>query len=100
MQRLVGQDFIILKTDASSSVTWAGIFGGTSTDGALSITQRTDESYIASGYRFGANNDAVILRLDANGNYPGCVSAYPPATSSPTFTVNSPSGLLACSSPD
>ncbi len=39
----------------------------------------------------------MILRTDASGNYPGCVNNHSPATSSPTLTINSPTGLLACS---
>jgi predicted secreted protein len=56
-----------------SSQDWARTYGGSDTDGALSIQQTTDRGYVVAGYSgsFGAggNNDwdVWILKLDANG---------------------------------
>jgi hypothetical protein len=87
----------VAKLDASGNLDWART--GPGSDG-WGIVQTSDAGYAMSGYRFvGSANDVLVLRLDSNGNYPGCVSVSSPNVTAPTLTVNSPTGLLTCSPP-
>lgn len=89
----------VAKLDASGNLDWART--GPATDG-WGIVQTSDRGYAMSGYRFGGagNNDAIIFRLDANGNYSGCINNHSPVFSTPTLTVNMPTGLLTCTPSD
>jgi uncharacterized delta-60 repeat protein len=65
----------VLKLNASGNVTWQKTYGPSSPEGARSIQQTSDGGFIVVGYNgsFGAgNSDFWVLKLDANGNIPGC----------------------------
>ncbi len=102
-------DFLILKLASDGSLSWARTFGGTSDDNAYSIIQTTDGGFAVAGdtRSFGAgSNDVLVLKLDQNGNYPGCVQdcsptviSVNPSTSTPTPTTTSPTPSTSSPSP-
>jgi len=86
-------NFPIYKLDASGNFSWARIFGGSS-DFAYSVFQTSDNGYALAGEvsSYGAGLlDFMLLKVDQNGNYPGCVSTYSSAVSNYSFTTGSPS---------
>ncbi|MEO0192703.1 MAG: hypothetical protein ABIM46_07980 [candidate division WOR-3 bacterium] len=91
-------DILVLKLAPDGSLLWAKILPGSSTDrgrhiiqaqdGDLAITGETS-SFGAGGYNF------FLLKIDQNGNYPGCLQEwYPtvreitPLTASPALGQN------------
>ncbi|MEO0139957.1 MAG: hypothetical protein ABIM88_00220 [candidate division WOR-3 bacterium] len=89
-----GGDFLVLKLDPSGNPSWTRTFGGTSSDLASSVIQTADGGYAVAGYTWSFSagmEDFFVLRLDRNGNYPGCVQES-------SLTVMSPP-LNAISSP-
>ncbi len=84
-------NFPIYKLDASGNFSWARIFGGSS-DFAYSVFQTSDGGYALAGEVSGPGIlDFMVLKIDGNGNYPGCVSAYSSSVSNYSFTTGSPS---------
>jgi uncharacterized delta-60 repeat protein len=71
-----GNDFSVLKLDASGNVTWHKSYKGTDYDDAYSIQQTTDGGFVAAGdtRSLGAGGyDFWVLRMDANGEIdPSC----------------------------
>lgn len=68
-------DYLILKLDDSGNIIWQKTYGGRREDVAYSIQQTTDGGYVVAGYTdsFGrGRSDAWILKLDSNGEIPGC----------------------------
>lgn len=67
-----GQDFWLIKTDASGSEEWNQTFGGLEKDVAYAVTQAADGGYIVAGTTssFGAGEvgDLWLVKTDANGN--------------------------------
>jgi hypothetical protein len=66
-----GDDFWVLKLDATGDVAWQRSFGGSGTDQAHAVTQVSDGGYIVGGYTrsFGAGgDDLLVLKLDAAGS--------------------------------
>ena len=73
-----GNDYWIVKLDASANITWQRALGGSNSDGALSIQQTTDGGYIVAGYsesndgdvtgNHGGPTDYWVVKLDASGN--------------------------------
>ncbi|MEO0257414.1 MAG: hypothetical protein ABIM74_09005, partial [candidate division WOR-3 bacterium] len=64
-------DFFVLKLNSNGSLAWAGTFGGTNYDWALSITQTSDGGYAVAGETksFGAGNqDFLVLKLNPDGS--------------------------------
>ncbi|MEO0179876.1 MAG: hypothetical protein ABIN54_01040 [candidate division WOR-3 bacterium] len=64
-------DFLVLKLNPDGSPVWARTFGGTSEDGAYSMTQTSDGGYAVAGYTysFGAGNaDLLVLKLNPDGS--------------------------------
>jgi uncharacterized delta-60 repeat protein len=93
-------DFLVLKMNSSGSLSWARTFGGTGDDRAYFITQTTDGGLAVAGetQSFGAGGvDFLVLKLDQNGNYPGCVQACSPTVTTPSPSASSPSLGADCS---
>ncbi|HKR06694.1 MAG TPA: T9SS type A sorting domain-containing protein [Bacteroidia bacterium] len=74
-----GEDFWIIKLDASGSIQWQNTIGGDETDILYSIAQTADGSYICGGYSLSAisgdktevawgQKDYWVIKLDAAGN--------------------------------
>jgi uncharacterized delta-60 repeat protein len=94
-------NFPIYKLDASGNFSWARLFGG-SGDFAYSVVQTSDGGYALAGEvsSHGAGLlDFMVLKLDRNGNYPGCVSSYSSTVSNRSFTVTSPSVIDGAPTP-
>ncbi|MEO0179772.1 MAG: hypothetical protein ABIM74_10385 [candidate division WOR-3 bacterium] len=93
-------DLLVLKLNPDGSLAWARTFGGTSGDDAWSITQTSDGGYAVAGltWSFGAGDaDFLVLKLDQNGNYPGCVQDCSPAVYDVSPATSSPSVGVNCS---
>ena len=70
-----GYDFLVLRLDSNGTLSWAKVFGGAGDDQASSISQATNGGYVIAGATgsFGAgSNDFLVLKLDLNGDIPGC----------------------------
>jgi predicted secreted protein len=66
-----GNDFWVLKLDASGNVQWQKTYGDALSEIANSIRQTTDGGFVVAGYTdsFGAGlSDFWVLKLDASGN--------------------------------
>ena len=66
-----GQDFWVLKLDASGNVEWQKTYGGPADDRALWVVEADDGGYAVVGTTasFGAGySDIWLLKLDASGN--------------------------------
>jgi hypothetical protein len=64
-------DLLVLKLDPAGNLIWARTFGGTSGEGACSITQTLDGGLAVAGYTngFGAGtDDFIVLKLNNAGN--------------------------------
>ena len=64
-------DAWLIKTDASGNETWSRTFGGSDSDGAISILQTSDNGFTLGGYTrsFGAGiSDIWLIRTDGSGN--------------------------------
>jgi hypothetical protein len=93
-------DAWLLKLDASGTVEWQKTYGDVLLDGAYSIKQTSDGGFIVAGETNSseAGRDALVLKLDANGD------ATPPCSPSTTAvagvdssaTVVDTSDLSAC----
>jgi len=63
-------DVYLIKTDPNGDTMWTRTYGGSYSDGGLSVEETVDGGYIVVGWTtsFGAGNgDAYILRTDAHG---------------------------------
>ena len=74
-----GQDYWIVKLDASGNILWNKLLGGSGNETAYSIVQTTDGGYLVAGTSTSSSSGDVtssnhgqgdfwIIRLDANGN--------------------------------
>ncbi|MEO0157261.1 MAG: hypothetical protein ABIM59_00855 [candidate division WOR-3 bacterium] len=83
----------VAKLDASGNIEWAR--SGPGSDGWRGVIQTPDGGYTVAGYGFwGGANDALVLRVDPQGNYSGCVNDYAPATGTPSLITNPANGVL------
>jgi hypothetical protein len=73
------EDIWVVKLDASGTIVWSKLYGGSQSDFATTVQQTTDGGFIVSGYTsssangtvIGTNhggNDFWVLKIDANGN--------------------------------
>ena len=95
-----GDDFLVIKVNSGGSLVWARTFGGTGDEWAESIIQTSDGGYAVAGYTgsFGASNrDFVVLKIDQNGNYPGCVYSCSPTSGTPSMSTSGVSLGAPCS---
>ena len=70
------RDLLVARLSLPGDLIWARTFGAESYEGASGITQLIDGSYTLAGLSqsFGAGGkDCLLIRLDSNGNYNGCV---------------------------
>lgn len=72
-----GEDFWVLKLSSTGSVTWKKIYGGNNDDRCYAVQPTSDGGYILAGTSNSNNGDftgakggfdAVVMKLDANGN--------------------------------
>ncbi len=66
-----GADFWLVKVDSEGNQQWSKTFGGADDDGAYSVQQTTDGSYIMAGstLSYGAGQeDFWLVKVDADGN--------------------------------
>jgi predicted secreted protein len=66
-----GQDFYLVKTDASGNMQWNKTYGGNGTDYGYTVVQTSDGGYALAGQTtsFGAGSqDFWLIKTDANGN--------------------------------
>jgi uncharacterized repeat protein (TIGR01451 family) len=72
-----GQDFWVVKLDATGNITWQKALGGSGNEVAYSIQQTTDGGYIVAGHSSSndgdvtgnnGGNDNWVVKLDATGN--------------------------------
>ncbi len=64
-------DFCLIKVDASGSLTWNAVYGGTGDERASSVIEVSTGGYALAGYTksFGAgNNDFWLIKTDTSGN--------------------------------
>jgi uncharacterized delta-60 repeat protein len=75
-------DFWLLRLDSGGDVVWEKTYGGSGWDTHPFVRETQDGGYVTSGYTksFGVggggpwsgSGDILVLKLDANGNIPGC----------------------------
>ena len=72
-----GEDFWVLKLTSTGNVTWKKIYGGDNDDRCYAVQPTSDGGYILAGTSNSNNGDivsakggfdAVVMKLDANGN--------------------------------
>jgi hypothetical protein len=66
-----GNDFWLVKTDASGTAQWNQTYGGTEYDYGYSLVQTSDGGYAIAGWTmsYGAgNSDVWLVKTDANGS--------------------------------
>ncbi len=87
-------DFAFMKVNSAGVLQWARTWGTISTDDGWAVAKGADGGFGLTGWTYGvgANGDIIILKTDASGNYPGCVSPWSPSTYSPAFTTTTLSG--------
>jgi len=92
-------DLLVSKINPDGSLAWARTFGGTDYQGACSITQTTDGGLALAGYteNFGGNRDLLVLKIDSDGNYAGCVQDCSPTVGIPSMSTSTPSVGAPCS---
>lgn len=65
-----GQDFLLIKTDASGNMKWNKTYGGTKAENGYALLQSGDGGYVLTGNTnsFGAGgNDILLVKTDAAG---------------------------------
>ncbi|BCD63155.1 hypothetical protein NitYY0826_C2052 [Nitratiruptor sp. YY08-26] len=72
-----GTDAWVIKLNENGNIVWQKRYGGSSDDRAHSIQQTSNRGYVLTGgtLSFGAgggSSDVLVLKLDLNGNIPGC----------------------------
>jgi len=92
-------DFMLLNIGPAGDLLWAKTFGGTNGDYPRCIAQTADGGYAVAGYSysFGAGSyDALVLRVDTDGNYKDCTQDCVPQVSSPSPMTSTVSVGVIC----
>ncbi|MEO0146033.1 MAG: hypothetical protein ABIM19_04280 [candidate division WOR-3 bacterium] len=83
-----GGDLLVMRLDNSGNLIWARVFGEPGVlDVAYSAIQTSDGGYAIGGATGGSEAKALLLKLDANGNYPDCILDCQPSVTSVTPAV-------------
>ena len=63
-------DIYLIKTDSLGDTLWTRTFGGTGSEGGISVQQTTDGGYIIAGYTnsFVTNMQVYVIKTDGNGD--------------------------------
>ncbi len=89
-------DILLLKVSPSGVLEWARTFGGTNPDSIGQVIALADTGIAAVGSSgsWGAGlSDIIVLRLPADGSYPGCLIPCEPAASAANPSANAPAFL-------
>ncbi|MEO0210670.1 MAG: hypothetical protein ABIN66_02300 [candidate division WOR-3 bacterium] len=87
-------DIVVIKISSSGALLRAQWFGGSSSDYSWFIGTTADGEYVLSGYTrsFGAGGrDILLLRVNREGDYPGCLVSWNPREGTPSFSMVCPS---------
>ena len=82
---------MILKLLASGEVDWVRTYGGPGWDAAFSLAQTPEGKITVAGYTssFGVGGDDILLiRLEPDGGYPGCVVECPLSVGIPLLNIS------------
>ncbi len=81
-------DASVMKFDKSGNFLWARTFGGTGADAFGGVIATSDGGCIAVGYITTPNGDqdCLVLKLGADGNYEGCLNSWNPSAISVNLT--------------
>jgi uncharacterized delta-60 repeat protein len=75
------RDMWIFKLNSSGNILWQKTYGGSVVEWSSAIRQMSDGSYIVGGetFSFGTpgNRDLFVLKLNKDGNIPGCFLGIP-----------------------
>ena len=64
-------DFWLIKTDKNGNKIWDKTFGGSNSDGCLSVIQTTDGGFLAAGYTYSygaGNRDFYLIKTNSRGD--------------------------------
>ena len=88
-----GYDLLVMKLDSSGDLEWAETFGGAYSDSVGQVILLADSGFaiVGSTGSWGAGlSDIFVLRLPADGSYPGCVVPCEPTVADVTPSENAP----------
>jgi len=86
----LGRVFLIMKMNPGGGLAWSRTLDIYNFDTPSSIIQTMDGGFAVAGDAYnpgGPNRDAVVLKIDGNGNYADCVVDEAPAMVTPEFST-------------
>jgi len=76
---------LIIKLDAGGTLQWARIFGGSENDYARAVMETSDAGLAIAGatssFGLASGLYTFLMRMDSDGEYPGCVESCSPIVS-------------------